>query len=136
MVLNNWQNTFLTKFVPILESLGSVVEIFAFIVLFVLLPALIFSCYKIIGRCHAELKRQNHLLQSQTQTVNELNNWMQYFDEKINKREKTSPPKRGEPEKVLSAEKVVSPKKRKTFPDKKGQATFPSTPVSIYKKTI
>ena len=130
MIFNDWQNFFLTKLVPTLESLGSVVEIFAFIALFILLPALVYSCNKNIRRCYTELKRQNLLLQNQAQNIHELNSWMQYFDDKISKREKTSPASKIDPE------KVVSPEKRDSLPKKKDQPGFPATPVSIYKKTI
>jgi len=141
MILNDWQNFFLTKLIPTLESLGSTMEIIAFIVLFILLPALVYSCKKIIDRCYTELKRQNHLLQSQTQSIRELNIWMQYFDEKIIKREKTSQPQKSDPEKVPSPEKikpkkVISSEKKDSLPKKQGQPSFPSTPTSIYKKTI
>ncbi len=79
MTLNEWQNFFLTQFVPALENLGGVAEIFAFFVLFILLPALVYSCNKNIRRCYTELKRQNRLLQNQAQNIHELNSWMQYF---------------------------------------------------------
>ena len=147
MIFNDWQKFFLTKLVPTLESLGSVVEIIAFIVLFILLPALVYICNKNIRRCHTELKRQNRLLQSQTKNIHELNSWMQYFDEKIFKREKTSPTRKIDPEKVASSEtiqstekikpqKVVSTEKRDSLPEKKDQPRVPATPVSFYKKTI
>lgn len=141
MILNGWQNFFLTKLIPTLESLGSAVDIFAFIVLFILLPALVYSCKKIIDGCYTELKRQTRLLQSQTQSISELNIWMQYFDEKIIKREYMSQPKKTAPVKVPSPEKiklkkVISPEKRDSLPKKRSQPGFPSTPVSIYKKTI
>jgi len=130
MVLNDWQIFFLTKLVPTLESLGSVLEIFAFIALFILLPALAYSCNKNIRRCYSELKRQNRLLQNQAQNIHELNSWMEYFDNKIIKREKTSPTRKIDPEKVASSEKRDSP------PKKKDQPGIPATPASIYKKTI
>lgn len=147
MIFNDWQSFFLTKLVPTLERLGSVVEIFAFIVLFILLPALAYICNKNIRRCYTELKRQNRLLQNQAQNINELNSWMQYFDDKIIKREKTSPTRKIDPEKVAPSEnfqssekikpqKVVSPEKRDSSPKKKDRPRFPVTPVSIYKKTI
>jgi len=123
------------------------VEIFAFIVLFILLPALVYSCKKIIDRCYRELKRQNRLLQNQTQSLSELNSWMRYFDEKIIKHEKPSSTMEIDPEEATSSEKihstekirpqgVVSPKKQDSIPKKQNQPNFPSTPVSIYKKTI
>ncbi len=130
MVLNDWQIFFLTKLVPTLESLGSVLEIFAFIALFIVLPALVYSCNKNIRRCYSELKRQNRLLQNQAQNIHELNSWMEYFDNKIIKREKTSPTRKIDPEKVASSEKRDSP------PKKKDQPGIPATPASIYKKTI
>ncbi len=124
-----------------LESLGSVVEIVAFIVIFVVLPALVYSCKKIIDRCYIELKRQNHLLQSQTQTLNELNNWMDYFDDKLIHHDNQPSRKNGELSKITSAEKTkqpkaITPEKRSSTPDKQEHPGFPSTPVSIYKKTI
>lgn len=141
MIFNDWQNFFLTKFTPILESLGSTMEIFAYIVLFVLLPMLVYSCKKNIGRCYIELKHQNNFLQSQTQTIDELNSWMQYFDDKIIKNEQTSSQIKSELDKVPSAnkfknEKVASQNKQNPFPDKNDHASIPPTPISLYKKTI
>ncbi len=147
MILNDWQNFFLAKIVPTLESLGSVLAIIAFIALFILLPALVYSCNKNIRRCYRELKRQNRLLQNQAENIHELNSWMHYFDDKIIKREKTSATGKIDPKKVSSSEKirstekikpqkVVSPEKRDSPPLKKDQPRFPDTPVSIYKKTI
>lgn len=139
----------MSKLNPILESLGSVVEIFAFIVLFIVLPVLIYSCKRIIDRCYLELKRQNHYLQNQTNTLNELNSWMDYFDDKMLKTDITLSKKNNElrraptvekfkpkPEKNPPAEKVITPKKRSPVPDKQDLKNFPSTPASIYKKTI
>jgi len=116
-------------------------EIIAYIVLFVLLPALIYSCKRSIDRCHAELKRQSHLLHSQTETVSDLNIWMQYFDEKMIKRESTSPHTNGGAKTPSSAEKihttqVHAPEKQESLPDHLDPGSFQSTPVSIYKKTI
>ncbi len=116
-------------------------EIIAYIVLFVLFPALIYSCKRSIDHCHAELKRQSHLLHSQTQTISDLNIWMQYFDERLIKRESTSPHTNGEPKTPSSVEKnhttqAISPEKQEPSPDHLDQSSFQSTPVSIYKKTI
>jgi hypothetical protein len=141
VILNGWQNFFLTKLVPIFESLGSVMEIIAYIVLFVLLSALIYSCKRSIDHCHAELKHHSHLLHSQAQTVSELNIWMQYFDEKLIKRESTTPHTNGEPRTPSSVEKTHasqanSPEKQEPRTDHLDPASFQSNPVSIYKKTI
>jgi hypothetical protein len=141
VLLNDWQSFFLTKFIPIFQSLGSVMEIVAYIVLFILLPALVYSCKKNIDHCYTELKRQNHLLHSQTQIVSELNIWMQYFDEKMIQRENTPPKKHSEPRILSSVEKnahpkVITPEKREPLPDNQDPAGLRTAPVSIYKKTI
>lgn len=116
-------------------------EIIAYVVLFILLPALVYFCKKSIDHCYTELKRQNHLLHSQTQIVSELNIWMQYFDEKMIQRENTPPKKHSEPRILSSVEKITQPKvitpdKRESLPDNQDPADLRSAPVSIYKKTI
>jgi len=140
VILNNWQS-FLTTLVPVFESLGSVMGIIAYIVLFILLPALVYSCKKSIDQCHTELKHQKHLLHSQTQTLSELNFWMQYFDEKMIKREKKLPGTNGEPKTPASVDetkhiKDIAPKKHEPLPVDRDNARIESPPVSIYKKTI
>ena len=141
MILNNWQSFILTKLIPVFESLGSVLEIIATIVLFVLLPALVYACKKSIDHCQGELKRQSHLLHSQAQTLSELNIWMQYFDEMMIKRENGSLKTNSEPGKLSSVKnikpaKVIVAEKREPHPDHQVRADIRSTPVSIYKKTI
>ncbi len=141
MIFNDWQIFLLTKLTPVLEGLGSTLEIFAFIALFILLPALVYSCKKNISLCHIELKRQNRILQSQNQTIDELNSWMQYFDEKLIKNEKTSSEIKFELDKIPAAdkyknEKVASQKKQNSLSDKNDRASLSPTPISIYKKTI
>jgi hypothetical protein len=141
VILNDWQSFFLTKLIPIFQSLGSVMEIVAYVVLFILLPALVYFCKKSIDHCYTELKRQNHLLHSQTQLVSELNIWMQYFDEKMNQQENSSPKTKNEPRILSSVEKitqpkVITPEKRESLPDNQDPADLRSAPVSIYKKTI
>jgi len=115
--------------------------IVAYIVLFILLPALVYSCKKSIDQCHTELKRQKHLLHSQTQTLSELNFWMQYFDEKMIKREKKLPGTNGKSKTSTSVDetqriKDIAPKKQAPLPVDQDKASFESPPVSIYKKTI
>jgi hypothetical protein len=164
VILNSWQS-FLTKLIPVFESMGSAVQTISYIVLFIILPALVYSCKTSINKCHAELKRQNHLMHSQTHTLNELNFWMQYFDEKMIKRENQAPETNGElktsspvdnilhtkdiapkkahdelktssPVENIQHTKDIAPKKRESFPVDKDNADFQSTSPSIYKKTI
>jgi len=164
VILNSWQS-FLTKLIPVFESMGSVLQIIGYIVLFIILPVLVYSCKTSINKCHAELTRQNHLLHSQTHTLNELNFWMQYFDEKMIKRENQAPDTNGELKTSSPVDntqhtqeiaqkrtngglktsssvdniqhtKDIAPKKRESFPVDKDNADFQSTPSSIYKKTI
>jgi hypothetical protein len=140
VILNNWQS-FLTTLVPIFENLGNVLGIVAYAVLFILLPALVYFCKKSIDQCHMELKRQKQLLHSQTQTLSELNYWMQYFDEKMIKREKKSPGTNGEPKTPSSIDetqriKDIGPKKHEPLPVDRDNASIESSPGSIYKKTI
>jgi hypothetical protein len=140
VILNSWQS-FLTKLIPVFESMGIVVQTIGYIVLFIVLPALVYSCKVSINKCQAELKRQNHLLHSQSHTLNELNFWMQYFDEKIIKRENQAPDTNGglktsSPVDNIQHTKDIAPKKRESFPVEKDNADFQPTPPSIYKKTI
>jgi hypothetical protein len=140
VILNNWQS-FLTKLVPVFENLGGVMEIIAYMVLFILLPALVYSCKKSIDQCHTELKRQKNLLHSQTQTLSELNYWMQYFDEKMIKRENKSLITNDKPRVSVSVDetqriKDIAPKKHEPLPVNRDNNSFESPPVSIYKKTI
>lgn len=127
--------------IPVFDSLGSVAGAFAYIVLFILLPTLVYSCKKSIDQCHIELKRQKTLLHSQTQTLSELNYWMQYFDEKMIKRENNSPGTNGEPKTSASIDetkhiKDIAPKKQEPLPVDRDNASNESPQFSIYKKTI
>ncbi len=116
-------------------------EIIAYLMLFIVLPTLVFFCKKSIDDCYFELKSQKHLLHSQAQTLSELNYWMQYFDEKMVKRDSKSPNTNGEPQTPSSVDeteriKVLSPKKQEPLPADRENADFKSPPASIYKKTI
>jgi hypothetical protein len=127
--------------IPVFESMGSVVQTIGYIVLFIVLPALVYSCKSSINKCHAELKRQNHLLHGQARTLNELNFWMQYFDEKMIKRENKSPETNGDlktssPVDNIQRTKDIAPKKQEPLPVDQDNDKLDSTPASIYKKTI
>jgi len=126
MNLNFWQNFFLNNFGSAFTYLDTAVQVIAFIVLFILLPILVYLCQKNILRCYEELKRQNHHLQNQGQCLDEINRWMQYFIDKSMQSETGSPPEKP----------VLQRKKRPSQPAPQKEPTIPSTPVSPYKKII
>lgn len=123
---NFWENFFLTNFGSAFTYLNTALEVVAFAILFILLPVFAYSCQKNILRCYQELKRQNRHLQSQAQSLDDINRWLQYFNDRINKREKVSP----------LDKQVLQQKKRPPSPKQQRGTTVPPTPISPYKKTI
>jgi hypothetical protein len=126
MNLNSQQNFFLNNFGSAFTALDTVVQVVAFVVIVILLPILLYSCQKNILRCYQELKRQNGHLQTQSQSLEEMNRWIQYIVDKNIHNEKVSPPET----------QVRQPKKRSSKPSPKEDASFSSPPVSPYKKVI
>ncbi|MFQ5451657.1 MAG: hypothetical protein ACE5E9_13600 [Nitrospinaceae bacterium] len=87
-------------------------EILLLLVLIFFIPLFLYLDKKYTKLCFRELRRQNHILEIQTRSVDELNRWMSYFNDRIIKREKVQPP------------------------DKQDQSADPPDSASPYKKTI
>jgi hypothetical protein len=125
MNLNFWQDYFLNNFGSAFTILDTAVEVISFVVIIFLLPILLYSCQKNILNCYQELKRQNRHLQTQGQSLEEINRWMQYIVDKNLHNESVSPP-----------EKKVWKKKRPSPPPPKEDASVAPLPASPYKKVI
>jgi len=126
MDFNFWQNFFLNHFGSAFIYLDTAVQVVSFVILFILIPILIYLCQKNILRCYEELKRQNHHLQNQGQCLDEINRWMHYLIEKNTKSEKKFSPRK----------QIVQQKKQASKPVPQDETTISSTPVSPYKKII